>query len=207
MKALRGFFGVLVRPQSYLNIIYLLLAFPLGIIYFVFLVTGLSVGIATAIIWVGFFILLVTGGMWFLMAGFERWMAATLLREHLPARVAPEPAGAPTLWARFRGYLQDGTTWTSLLFLFSKFPLGIVSFTALVTTLAASAACLVAPWAFTITDLELGFWWVDTWSEALLLFAFGLFFAFPLSLHLLNALAAASGWWARLLLAPQPRRS
>ena len=37
------FFGVIAEPQSYINILYLLLAFPLGIAYFVFLVTGISV--------------------------------------------------------------------------------------------------------------------------------------------------------------------
>ncbi len=47
------FFGVIARPQSYINIFYLLLAFPLGIAYFVFLVTGISVGASLIIIWVG----------------------------------------------------------------------------------------------------------------------------------------------------------
>jgi len=39
------FFGVAAREGTYLNIIYLLLAFPLGCAYFVFLVTGLSLGL------------------------------------------------------------------------------------------------------------------------------------------------------------------
>ena len=37
-------FNVARRPQTYVNAFYLLLSFPLGIAYFVFLVTGLSVG-------------------------------------------------------------------------------------------------------------------------------------------------------------------
>ena len=32
--------GVFVRPQTYLNLVYLYLAFPLGIAYFVFIVVG-----------------------------------------------------------------------------------------------------------------------------------------------------------------------
>ena len=31
VPAKRGFFGVIAEPRSYLNIVYLLLAFPLGI--------------------------------------------------------------------------------------------------------------------------------------------------------------------------------
>ncbi len=38
------FFGVVTDPQSYLNIVYLLSGLLLGIAYFVFLVTGLSLG-------------------------------------------------------------------------------------------------------------------------------------------------------------------
>ena len=38
------FFDVIVKPHTWRNVGYLLLAFPLGIFYFVFLVTGLSLG-------------------------------------------------------------------------------------------------------------------------------------------------------------------
>ncbi|MEE8442664.1 MAG: sensor domain-containing protein, partial [Dehalococcoidia bacterium] len=63
----RGFFGVVADPQSYINIFYLFLAFPLGIGYFVFLVTGISVGFGLLIIWVGVPILvLVLAGSWVL---------------------------------------------------------------------------------------------------------------------------------------------
>ena len=50
---LERLYGVFVKPQTYLNILYLLLAFPLGIAYFVFLVTGFSLGISLLILWVG----------------------------------------------------------------------------------------------------------------------------------------------------------
>jgi len=47
------FFKVIVSGQAYLNLFYLLVAFPLGVFYFVFLVSGLSAGVSLAIIWVG----------------------------------------------------------------------------------------------------------------------------------------------------------
>jgi hypothetical protein len=34
------FFGVAARSQTYLNLLYLFLAFPLGLAYFIFLVTA-----------------------------------------------------------------------------------------------------------------------------------------------------------------------
>ena len=50
---LKRLFGVVTNPQSYLNIVYLLLAFPLGTFYFVFLVTGLSLGAGLSITLLG----------------------------------------------------------------------------------------------------------------------------------------------------------
>jgi len=49
----KQFFGVVAREGTYLNIIYLLLAFPLGTAYFVFLVTGLSLGLGLSITLLG----------------------------------------------------------------------------------------------------------------------------------------------------------
>src|SRR5262245_11123166 len=117
--ALPSFYSVMVQPQSYLNLLYLLVAFPLGIFYFVFLVTGLSVGLATAIIWVGFLVLLFMGGAWFLLAGFERWMAAVVLRQGATPKSAPDPVADPIdrpsgAWARLKRHLRNTTTWTSL---------------------------------------------------------------------------------------------
>ena len=52
-NSMKQFFGVAARGQTYLNIIYLLLSFPLGTAYFVFLVAGLLLGLNLLIIWVG----------------------------------------------------------------------------------------------------------------------------------------------------------
>ena len=77
----RGFFGVVAEPRSYLNIVYLLLAFPLGTFYFVFLVTGLSLGFGLIITLVGIpILLLVLSGSW-VLCRFERQVAITLLNE------------------------------------------------------------------------------------------------------------------------------
>ncbi len=83
-------FGVVVRGQSYLNILYLLLAFPLGLTYFIFLVTGLAVGFGLFITLVGIpILLLVLGGSW-VLCSIERWLARTLLNES----ISPAPSRA-----------------------------------------------------------------------------------------------------------------
>ena len=71
-RVLRAFFGVAVRGQSYRNLVYLALSFPLGVAYFTFLVTGLSAGTALIIFWVGIPILLLTLAGWWVMGMLER---------------------------------------------------------------------------------------------------------------------------------------
>ena len=219
VQALRSFYAVLVQPQSYLNLVYLLLAFPLGIFYFVFLVTGLSVGLATSIIWIGLGILLLMGAAWFLLASFERWLTVAVLRRNAPARAAafsgtapmpsspvtPVAPGASGAWARLKAHLRNTTTWTSLLYLLSKFPLGVVSFCVVVTSLSVSAALVLAPWFYAFSDcplahLDVGPWTIGSWGAAWLVTAIGLFVIFPVSLHVMNGLARLSGWWAGELL-------
>jgi hypothetical protein len=45
----RRFFGVAVRPQTYLNLLYLALLFPLGLTYFVALTVGFAFSLALSI--------------------------------------------------------------------------------------------------------------------------------------------------------------
>ena len=60
-QSILRFFRVMANGQCYLSMIYLLASFPLGVFYFVFLVSGLSLGISLVIIWVGIPILLIVG--------------------------------------------------------------------------------------------------------------------------------------------------
>ena len=83
------FVGVAADPQSYVNILYLFLSFPLGIAYFVFLVTGISLGFGLLVIWVGVPILvLVLAGSW-VLCQLERVLAVRLLNEDIPPDATP----------------------------------------------------------------------------------------------------------------------
>ena len=119
-----------------------MLAFPLGLFYFVFLVTGLSVGLGLVIIWVGIPILLVVAGAWWLFGAFERVQAKYLLG----ADVASPPRAWETVngvWGKLKAHFGSGATWKDLFYLLAKLPMGVLSFTLLVT-LASILAWLVA---------------------------------------------------------------
>ena len=209
------FFGVVADPQSYLNIVYLLLGLPLGIAYFVFLVTGISVGFGLIVIWVGVPILvLVLAGSW-VLCQFERLMAVGLLNEDIP-RVAGKDAsgqgeiGDPSLssgermfigaWRRLKAHLFNRLTWTGMFYLFLRFPLGIASFTIAVTLIAVTFGLLGAPFYYWVDDgIDIGTWQVDMLWEALILTLAGIPLVF-ISLYIMNATAFLSGRLARVML-------
>ena len=192
------FFRVALDGQTYLNILYLLLAFPLGLAYFIILVTGLSLGFSLAILWVGLLILALMVIAWWIMAAVERQLAIWLLREQIPPMDSPKPAG-PEFWARCKSHLTNPVTWKSLVYLFVKFPLGVLSFVVVVTCLSLSAGLIAAPWLYPYGHIEIGLWTIDSPSEAWFMAAIGIVVGL-LSIHLMNGLAFVSGRLARLML-------
>ncbi len=198
---LKRYFGVVAKEETYLNLIYLLLAFPLSIVYFVFLVTGLSLGFGTLIIWIGIPILLAVFAASWGLAMFERTLAMLLLREDIPPMARAEETAA-SAWERFKAHLRNRVTWSSLLYLFLKFPVATAFFIFTVTVLSIAVALLITPLIYSFWDYPswYGFWEVDTLGESLILSALSLLLAVPISLHIVNFLAYVSGAFARVSL-------
>ncbi|MDH5607342.1 MAG: sensor domain-containing protein [Anaerolineae bacterium] len=201
------FFSVVGSGQAYLNLLYVLFAFPLGIFYFVFLVTGISAGVPLLIIWVGIPVLLLVGGGWWLLAAFEREMAIHWLKEEIPPMMQPSnPEG--DLWSRFRTHLANPVTWKSLLYLLSKFPLGIIGFVVTVTIVSLSLSFLLMPLAYPFIDTfgpsvsfgpGIPIWQIDSLQDALLACLVGMLL-WPVALHITNGLAWVNAQWAKIML-------
>jgi len=198
------FFGVMGSGQAYLNILYLLAAFPLGIFYFVYLVSGLSLGISLSIIWVGVPLLLLVGAGWWMMASFERYLAIHLLNEDVP-EMALHTNPNDDLWTRFKTYFTSPVTWKSLIYLFIKGPLGLATFTVLAILVPLTLGLLSMP--FTYQNFELfqgislgfGVWQIDSLADALLAALVGLIL-WPVTLHITNGLVWVHASLARLML-------
>jgi len=141
-RAARWFFGVPLRPRTYANLAYLAFAFPLGLAYFVFLVVGFSVGASLLILLVGLPILLFVVFVASQIAAVERTLAEVLLDADIPADEA-EPVEGPVEW--LTGFLLNLGTWKGIVFLFSKFAIGIAAFVALVTGASFALTLLLAP--------------------------------------------------------------
>ncbi len=197
----REFLGAIGRTQSYLNILYLLLSLPLGVFYFAFLVAGFSLGVALLVVWVGLPILvLVLAGARALARG-ERQLACWLLGARIDA-ADPRYPGIRHPWTAFKSMVADAQTWSGTLFLFLKFPLGIVSFVLTVTLFAVSAALILVPLAFHYVPVNVGGWPVTSTDAALLCLAAGMLLG-VVSIYTLNGVAAVWRSLACALLSPR----
>lgn len=203
----RTFFRVVQDRQSYRNILYLLLSFPLGLCYFVFLVTGIALGIGTLIIWIGVPILLLTISVWWQLAVFERQMAMRWLSITIPP-LAYASSRQVKLWQKAQARLTNEMTWKTLAYLFIKFPLGICSFVVTVTLFSLTLSVSITGLVLGLLTTPFVLLYTLLWGEAdmrstverYLLFASLGFGLTLLTLHVLNGLAFVAGQFARSML-------
>jgi uncharacterized membrane protein len=150
-SGLARFFSVYQDPRAYTSLFYMLLALATGIVYFTFVVTGLSLsaGFAVLIIGVPFFLAFI--GIARVIALGEGRLLEAMTGERMPRR--PVHPGPPaSWWQRIGEMLTDVRTWTTLLYLLIMLPLGIIYFTLAVTGLATGLRLALAPLALVSRD-------------------------------------------------------
>lgn len=185
-----GFFGALANKQSYLNIVYLLLSFPLGIFYFVILIVGISLGFGLAILGIGILILLAVFVALRGFAAWERQLAFWLLSTYIPPPdPRPEPLKHPLI--ALKKYVTDSYTWKCLIYFMVKFPLAIASFVITVFIASFTLALLSAPLLYRYAPIHIFIWRITRAEEALTCAAVGLIFGL-VSVHVLNGIAVLS---------------
>lgn len=204
MKFVENFFGVLSKGQTYLNLIYLLLSFPLGLFYFVFLISGLSVGASLLIIWIGIPIVISMVASWWAFGKFERWLAMSLLNVEI--NEMSYDAGYGSLFERYKQHMLNPVTWKSLAYLMIKFPLGLMNFIAFTVLLSVSIALLAAPFFASNALVAQGYVAIFTKTQAVGVAFLG-FFTLVFSLHILNGLAKLSGKFASYMLGSSDARA
>lgn len=151
------FFGVVKRSRTWTGLLYHVLAFPLGLFYFVFLSMGLILGVSLVIVWVGLLILLVMLGSWWFFGAAERLQARYLLGADVP----PSPRAwesASGVWAKLKAHLGSGATWRELVYLFAKLFFGIISFSLLIFLVSIVGVALVGVPLGAVFDLRIISW-------------------------------------------------
>lgn len=193
-------FGALGRAQTYRNVLYLVIAFPLGAVYFAVLTTGFLLGVGLAVALVGVPILVAVGLGSRYPATLERELANGLLGLDIP-RPEDVTVDGDGRWSRIEATLLARSTWKGVLFLYLKLPLGIASFTLVVASLGVSVGLLTAPFTYGYpgVGIDIGVWAVDTFPEALLAFLLGVV-ALGLTVYVIDLAAGLSGEIARFFL-------
>ncbi|QCC47881.1 sensor domain-containing protein [Halobellus limi] len=190
----------LSRAQTYRNLLYLLIMFPLGIAYFVLLTVGTVLGLGLTVVLVGVPLLIgvILGSRY--LSAFERELTNALL--NLDIR-PPEDAitDETTLWPQIRVRVVARSTWKGIVYLVLKLPLGILVFSLLIASLSVSAGLLLAPFIYTVpsTGIELGIWTIDTLTEAVIAVPIGMI-GLITSMSLFNVTARLLGKIALILL-------
>ena len=199
-------FHIVWDRQSYLNILYLLVSFPLGLAYFIFLVPGMVVGMSTLFL-IAVFMLPLIITIWQHLAAFERRMAIQWLNIDIPPMSYRSPKQM-TYWQRLQAQLTNSMTWKTLVYLLLKFPLGLFSFVITIIALALSVAIsvvtlsiglLTAPF-FILFILLQNASHIKEWLLRYLLYALTGFGLCLITLHLLNGLTFVYGQFARTML-------
>jgi len=223
---LRAFLGAPLRAQTYLNLLYLTLAFPLGLAYFVFVAVGVSLGVGLTVVVVGIPLLLGVLAVCLGLAGVERRLATLLLGVDM----SDAELEGETTRERLQSLATDLDTWTAVVYLPTKLVFGLVSFFLVTSLLTTGVALLFVPFYYDqpglyvglVTDrpveiapalsvgwnrllvgfetvVEIGSWRVDTLPEALGIAAVGALLCLC-TLNLLNLLARVSAWYAEAML-------
>lgn len=206
----RRYFGVVVRPDSYRSIAYLLLGLPLGTLWFAVLVTAVSIGLPMVV--VALLGIPILWASWYAVRAFanvERLTTSALAGSGLPT--APISSSARgNVWRRLRTMSSEGLRWRELAYLLARFPAGVATFTVAVVAVTTPVVVAAAPFTArfggeqpfgdnpaspTLEDVAGG----SPWSWLLVPLGAVLL---PAAFHLMNALTAACARWAAAWLRP-----
>lgn len=201
-----SFFGVYAKGQTYLNILYMLLLMPIGIIFFTYAVTLFSTSVGLLVTFVGIFLLyffLISLPYLMLVQG---WLMKISTGIELPKHEVTFDENR-TLIQKAWDALKNKVIWKTLLyFLFFAMPLGIITFT-LAVTLISVGISLTFVWLwpliqYAVVGSVLDEPWVISNAVRIIViigWVITPFIGFPIltgSLHLINRLAI---WHGRLV--------
>ena len=149
---LKNILAITWQRRTYLRVLYLLLAFPLGTFYFTFLVALLSIGLGTTLVaGIGIGVLLLAVACWYGFAGLERLLVVHLLGVPLTPMSLPGTPAA-SYRERLRRHLTNPVTWKSLSYLLLELPFGVISFTLVLFLLSLCLGFLLYPVAYLVSN-------------------------------------------------------
>jgi DNA-binding CsgD family transcriptional regulator len=189
----------------------MLLMFPLGIAYFVFLIVTIATGGSLIWTFVGPVILLVTMFVSRWLGDLEAITSGYVNRTAI-RRPPSKLEGVSNFRSRIKVRLVDPATWTGVIYLFAQFPVGIAAFVGLIVSYSVVGSLIFAPLIGVFNDelihivSDMGWTYsVDSPVTGLLLTPIGLL-GLVLVSHMVLAFSSLHCWWAKLMLGSRSTR-
>lgn len=131
-----------VRRQTYRNLCYLMVMFPLEFVYFMLLIVGLPTGIGLMIVIIGIPIIVRVLALVVGLARFERMLVRVLLRVDSPTIAVETEHGH---WNRVKQLATSLRTWKTGTYLLSEFFYGSIVVVLLGSLVPTVGSFLLAP--------------------------------------------------------------
>jgi hypothetical protein len=197
------------NPPVLGSLAYLVLNLPVGIAGFVFVVTAVTVGLGTAVIWVGVPVLALALLVWRAGARLERRRVHALLGTYIATPYRPLPEAMSGQW---RTRVKDPATWKDMVYFLLLLPIGIAEFTTMMVSWVTSVWLLFLPFYFGFVPRD---WYPEVWGH-LLADVHSTFEALPwsalgalllaMTIILTKGLGSLHARYARAMLGPSQRK-
>ncbi len=183
--------GAPFTRRSWRELLYALVAFPLGVFGFAFVVASLFFGVLLSVVVVGLVVLALSTLAVRQLGALNRGLVRRFLDEDVPPPPPFQPERGAVGWVR--SGIVDRAGWRARAYLVLKFPLALASLIAVIALRVATLWFVLAPaqWAANVGTenlkgdgvprhyvINFGSFYFDTWQRTLLLTAIG-----------------ATGWW------------
>jgi signal transduction histidine kinase len=145
------FLHIVFEPRAYGTAVYLLLSFPLGLMYFVVLVGGAVFGALFAVVLIGVLILVAVMILAWGFALLERDLAIWLLGAQVAPFSLPNTDVVST-WRMLGRHLRQKTTWRSFAYLLVKMPFGFFATTLTVALAGPPTVGILYPLIRVLTE-------------------------------------------------------
>jgi hypothetical protein len=196
------FFAVLADPRAWGALLYMIISMITGILYFSWVVTGLSVSLGLLILIFGMPIAVLFMLSFRGIALVEGALVEALLGVRMPRRpmFSSKSLG---WWERFKVLVAGKRTWLAIAYMLLLLPLGILYFTVFVTLIALALSFIATPVLEYFFDLPL-----ITFGETAyrlpgwltLVIAFAGVLLLPATMHLAKLVGRAHGAMAKAML-------
>jgi hypothetical protein len=196
------FFSVYAEPKAWGALLYMLIAFVTGVIYFTWAMAGISVSLSFALFIFGLPVML----LFLLSVRGVAWLEGRLVEALLGVRMPRRPLFAPQniKWQeRIKLLVIDKHTWLSFIYMVVQLALGTLYFVVLVTIFAFALSSIALPIlqeAFNLSVIDTGstYYYLPQWGYPLVVLA-GLLL-WTGTMHLVKWVGDLHGRYAKAML-------